>query len=59
MTKTIRLNDPVYNKLRRMGFSGQSLGELIDDLCDYAKDNKQDFSQFLDSRYDDEEEEDD
>jgi len=56
--KTLTITQPVYNKLRKMGFAGQTLGELIDDLCDFAKANIEDFYGFLDERYPDNEDED-
>jgi len=56
--KTLTLPNSVYNKLRKMGFAGQSLGDLIGDLCDFAKDNIEDFFEFLDERYPDDEDED-
>ena len=56
-SKTLRMNLPVYNKLKRMGFSGQSFSELIDDLIDFAKDNAEEWESFLDDRYEVEEEE--
>jgi predicted CopG family antitoxin len=59
--KTVSITPPIYNKLKKMGFAGQSLGDLIDDLCDFAKDKIEDFYEFLAERYpddDDEEEED-
>ena len=54
---SIALTSAVHNKLKKMGFAGQSLGELIDDLCDFAKEKIDDFYEFLDERYPDEEEE--
>jgi len=55
--KTITITQPVYNNLRKMGFAGQTLGELIDDLCDFAKANIDEFYVFLDERYPDVEDE--
>jgi predicted CopG family antitoxin len=57
--KTITVAQPVYNKLIKMGFAGQSLGELIDDLCDFAKAHIEELYGFLDERYPDEEDEED
>jgi len=54
--KPVQLNIPVYNKLGRMGFAGQSLNDLIDDLIDFAKENIDDFNGFLNERYDEDEE---
>ena len=56
--KTLTITQTGYNKLRKMGFAGQSLGDLIDDLCDFAKNNIDDFYEFLDERYPDNEGED-
>lgn len=55
--RSVQLNLPVYNKLRKLGFSGQSYNDLIEDLIDFAKENIDDFNAFLDERYDDNPEE--
>lgn len=47
----IRIHKVVINKLKRLGFAGQSYSDLIDDLVDYAKKNIDDFNEFLDERY--------
>jgi predicted CopG family antitoxin len=52
--KPIQLTVPVFNKMKRMGFSGQSYNDLIEDLIDFAKENIEDFNAFLDERYDEE-----
>ena len=49
--KGLQLNLPVYNKLKRMGFAGQSYNDLIEDLIDYAREHIEDFNDFLDERY--------
>jgi predicted CopG family antitoxin len=54
--KMISLDEPIYNKLKRMGFAGQSFNNLIEDLIDFAKKNIDLFNEFLDERYEDDEE---
>jgi len=49
--RSVQLNLPVYNKLKRLGFAGQSYNDLIEDLIDFAKENIEDFNAFLDERY--------
>lgn len=56
--KTLAIQSSVYNKLSKMGFAGQSLGELIEDLCDFAKAHGEEFFEFLYERYPEEEDED-
>jgi len=55
--KGLQLNLAVYNKLKRLGFAGQSYSDLIDDLIDFAKENIDDFNEFLNERYDEDEDE--
>jgi predicted CopG family antitoxin len=55
--KALTVTSSVYNKLSKMGFAGQSLGELIEDLCDFAKSHDEEFFEFLYERYPEDEEE--
>jgi len=52
---TISVNAGVLKKLKRLGFTGLSLNDLLDDLIDFAKENIDEFNEFLDERYDVEE----
>ena len=55
--RPVQLAPPVFNKLKRMGFSGQSYNDLVDDLIDFAKENADEWESFLDARYEVEEDE--
>jgi len=51
MPKTISIPDKVFNRMRRYGVSGQSYGDLINDLLDFVDDNEEAFDEFLDELY--------
>lgn len=55
--RPIQLSPTTFNKLKKMGFAGQSYNDLVDDMIDFIKENESDFEDFLESRYEDEEEE--
>lgn len=54
--RPIQLAITTFNKLKKMGFSGQSYNDLVDDLIDFAKEHESDFEDFLEVRYEDEDE---
>lgn len=55
MVKTLRVNEALHKRLTRMGFVGQTVGELLEDILDFIDENEEEFDSFLDSRYDAEE----
>ena len=57
MVKTIKLSDDIYKRLRKFGFVGQSFNDVVEDLIDYAEEDKKDFDKFLDVQHADEEDE--
>ena len=47
MVKTIQLKDSIYKRLRRFGYVGQSFGEVIEDLMDFAEAYDEEFDEFM------------
>ena len=54
--KTIRVYTKTHKRLTRMGFVGQSISELLEDMIDFIKEHDDEFEEFLEGRYDIEEE---
>lgn len=47
----------VFDKFKKMGFVGQTYGDLFNDLVDFAKEHQEEFDAFLDDRYEEDDEE--
>lgn len=57
MVKTIQMKDSIYRRLSGFGNVGQSFGDVIEDLMDFADGNEEEFEAFIDSKYEEEDNE--
>ena len=55
MAKTIRLTDATYNRLSKFGSVGQSFGDVLEELMDFAEAYEKEYEEFTEEE--DEEEE--
>lgn len=55
MTKTVVVSDVTHKRLRKMGFAGLSLNDIISYMIDYVEQDLEDFDAFLEGIEDGEE----